>query len=210
MEISKIPGSRTAIDKPVSRDYTGNDEGEFEALLQDKMNEPRGEKKIIGLTTIAKPGTSISYGMTAAYADNSTKENPIVELTTNYDGKRQTIQVAINEINPKSASRMEMFALCSYMDGEGLISRSKFGSWSTLRAVDEMSVHNGFFNNVTEGCGDMEQFTEEKLDWERAGKLVADLLFECKAMKQYLETKNLLKVLESFDRNETAQKTEEV
>lgn len=48
-------------------------------------------------------------------------------------------------MNPRNASAVEMFALCSYMDEKGMTDRGTFGSYSKLQAMgSNASMINGF------------------------------------------------------------------
>ena len=54
----------------------------------------------------------------AMYANNSTEENPIIEVSM-YDDNWDVIKiyrVRINDIDPHNATQLEMFALCSHLD----------------------------------------------------------------------------------------------
>lgn len=211
MEISKVNLQSNAV-KP-SNQKGKNESDEFTNILTEqtgkagKFNFEKRAHKVIGLTTVISKNSMMGYTVTAAYAEDSTKENPVVQLTTNYGGKKSTYKVTINELNPKNATRMEMFALCSYADAEGLVERSTFGSWSTLTAVQEMAVHNGFIDQQTGTCDGLNDFLTERLDWENMSQKVADLLFECKDMKQYTRTSNVLNLLTMLSEKAELKKT---
>ena len=62
--------------------------------------------KRIGITTVG------NNAYLATYADSSTEEDPVVKV-----GK---YEVHVNDVDPTNATRMEMFALMSYLDDKGL------------------------------------------------------------------------------------------
>ncbi len=57
--------------------------------------------------------------MKAKYAEDSTSQNPIIQIESNYGGKNSIYKISINDINPNNASHIEIFALCSYADEQG-------------------------------------------------------------------------------------------
>ena len=88
---------------------------------------------------------SLSYGMLAFNSDRSTEEDPIIKISCNYGGQQRYYDVHVNEVDPRNASAVEMFALCSYMDEKGMTDRGTFGSYSKLQAMgSNASMINGF------------------------------------------------------------------
>ena len=88
---------------------------------------------------------SLSYGMLAFNSDRSTEEDPIIKISCNYGGQQRYYDVHVNEVDPRNASAVEMFALCSYMDEKGVTDRGTFGSYSKLQAMgSNASMINGF------------------------------------------------------------------
>ena len=98
-----------------------------------EKTEKKSSGKVIGLTTIPYENSNLSYGLTARYAADSTEENPIIQVTSNYGGKTVSYNVNIKEVNPENASQLEMFALCSYADDKGLGKGGTFGSYHKLK-----------------------------------------------------------------------------
>ena len=101
--------------------------------------------KIIGLTMIKDPNANVFWGVKAKYAQDSTSQNPIIQVESNYGGKTSIYKIPINDINPNNASHIEMFALCSYADEQGKGDNSKFGTYQTLKSFEDMSIHNSYF-----------------------------------------------------------------
>lgn len=88
---------------------------------------------------------SLSYGMLAFNSDRSTEEDPIIKISCNYGGQQRYYDVHVNEVDPRNASAVEMFALCSYMDEEGITDGGTFGSYAKLHTMgSNASMINGF------------------------------------------------------------------
>ena len=152
------------------------------ASMQVDNHQAKGD--VLSLTTVAKPGTNISYGVVAAYAKESTSTNPIINVTTNYDGKTVSYNINVNEVDPNHASRLEMFALCAYADDVGIGDKSTFGTYQTLQTYQEMAKYNGYISSDSEG-DTLEQFKNEKLNWVNMSHQVMDLLYKCNDLAQY-------------------------
>ena len=72
---------------------------------------------IIGLSVLGKNNNF--YDVSARYAQDSTTENPVVEVTVGQDGEESGVyRININDINPTNATQMEMFALFSHKDAQ--------------------------------------------------------------------------------------------
>lgn len=90
---------------------------------------------------------SLSYGMLAFHSDKSTAEDPIIKISCNYGGQQRYYDVHVNEVDPRNASAVEMFALCSYMDEEGITDGGTFGSYAKLHTMgSNASMINGFID----------------------------------------------------------------
>lgn len=142
------------------------------------------------------PITIGSGTVTAFYADDSTEEEPVVVLTKGIKGE-ELMRVNINDIDPSSATKAEMFALCGYLDNKGLTAPSTFGSYTTLMVVEEMATHNGFMKATSSESN----FSETKIDWTTITKKVADLVFRCKDMAQYLKIKSIADILPNYEKS---------
>lgn len=82
--------------------------------------------------------------MHASYAKNSTGENPIILVkVTNEAGAVSKYSVTIHDIDPANASDLEMFALCSYADDQGMGMGETKGSWEALQSYKNQSAANG-------------------------------------------------------------------
>jgi hypothetical protein len=93
---------------------------------------------------------------------------------------------------------MEMFALCSYADDQGLGDNSKFGTHQTLQTFETMSIHNGYLGEgIKEACS-FEEFRNVKLNWFNACKQTVDLLYRCNDLAGYKKGKDILNLLSKY------------
>lgn len=86
---------------------------------------------IIGMSSI--PVGNMSYVMTASEVFKPGSDEAIVRV--HVGGK--DIDVNINEVDPKNASAVEMFAYCQYADAHDTGTGYTFGSYSVLRGVTD-------------------------------------------------------------------------
>lgn len=76
--------------------------------------------------------------------------------------EKEVFDIEIKKIDPKNASRMEMFALCCYEDKYGTGTGSTFGSFHTFRMYEETAIQNGYLNRENDQMSALEQFRNEK------------------------------------------------
>ena len=67
----------------------------------------------------------------------------------------------LNDVDPQKATRLEMFALLSYMDDKGLTDNHGISSYSKMKAYSNQAEYNGFVN----GLEDENLLWSEKRDW---------------------------------------------
>ena len=103
--------------------------------------------KRIGITTVG------NNAYLATYADSSTEEDPVVKV-----GK---YEVHVNDVDPNNATRMEMFALMSYLDDKGLSNNHGISSFTKMKAYGMQAEYNGFVSGISD---DSLAWTE-KFDW---------------------------------------------
>ena len=103
--------------------------------------------KNIGIMTIG------SQGYIAKYADSSTEQEPIVKV--------RDFEVRVNDVDPRDATEIEMFALMSYMDDKGLIENTGMKSFGRMRAYSQQAEYNGF----CDGIADSGSTWTQKRDW---------------------------------------------
>lgn len=179
---------------------------EFKSSLSSAIEkvEKQQHGDIIGFSTIMNQNNSVGWIIQAKYAADSTVENPIIYVETNYGGEKQAYNIRINDIDPENASRLEIFALSSYADDQGIGSGSTFGTYSTLKNFLEMAVHNGYLQIEDSPDKIWEQFKNEKLNWEKSSINVMELLYRCNDMLQYNRGANIMKLFSKYPTNSNA------
>ena len=131
--------------------------GEIENFSFEGLSENR---KFLGMTSY--PVSKVESNIVVAYeAEESTEEDPIVQITMNdLDGEEKTFDIHINEVDPTSATDMEMFAFLSYQDSIGNKVEGAINSWAVYRTL-QMENDWGSFENMNSSSG-YEDFTEKK------------------------------------------------
>lgn len=112
----------------------------------------------IGLTVLRGPD-GLGYSLVhASYAENSTAENPVVRVQISDENGRgeREYDIYINDIDPRNATQMEMFALCSHLEKQGIVGGEYLGEgYSNLIRY---ASDGGYDANA-------EEFVNEKKDW---------------------------------------------
>ena len=101
----------------------------------------------IGVMTIG------NRGYIAKYADSSTEQNPVIKVGD--------YEVRVNDVDPKNATEIEMFALTSYMDDKGLTDNTGMKAFNKMRAYSKQAEYSGFCNNIS----DQGAVWTQKRDW---------------------------------------------
>ena len=100
------------------------------------LSESSDNGKRIGITTVG------NVGYIATYADSSTEQDPIVKVGD--------YEVRINDVDPSNATKMEMFALMSYMDDKGLINNQGMKSFNKMTAFSAQAEYNGYCSGISD------------------------------------------------------------
>ena len=159
-----------------------------------ELTDEENDSDILGLTMIPEEGTMVTYGMRAQYAAGSTDADPIVQVTSNYGGKSVSYNVHINEVDPKNASQLEVFALCSYADDKDISSNTTFGSYQKLKIYGMNAEYNGYCGSM----GGTDNFLNAKFDWEDiVTQMMSDYL-GAGIYDQYQDGKNLLNLFQDI------------
>lgn len=113
---------------------------------------------LLGYQVLLDADGVTSRGVQVCYAPDSTAENPVVEVRiTDENGKQdQVYRVNINDIDPSNATQLEMFALCSHLEKQGLSGGSRFGE--SYRNLLQFASYAGY-------DADTEAFVTEKKNW---------------------------------------------
>lgn len=111
---------------------------------------------IIGLSSF---GTGDNYHLLEArYADNSNIDNPIIKVRiSDEDGSNKEFNININDIDPKNATQLEMFALCSYAEEHGISDSDK--NCYSYKTLTDCAFISGYEES------DIANFAEKKQNW---------------------------------------------
>ncbi|MBQ6887827.1 MAG: hypothetical protein IJN54_09980 [Lachnospiraceae bacterium] len=100
------------------------------------LSESSDNGKRIGITTVG------NRGYIAMYADSSTEQDPIVKVGD--------YEVRVKDVNPNNATKMEMFALMSYMDDIGLTNNQGMKSFNKMTAYSSQTEYNGYCSGISD------------------------------------------------------------
>lgn len=161
-----------------------------EKTFQTKEKNPEHEK-VLGIGFLDDPTDNISHGMSAKYAENSTPDNPIIKVTIQKNGSEEVHYINVNDVNVRSASDIEMFALCCYADATGQGTGGKFGTWQALNYYRVNAIDNGKFKftKTVDLCLSIKQ------DWLSMIEQMRQLYIEAGLYKQALDGDSLLSCL---------------
>lgn len=180
-----------ALQKTYRTDYAG-----YSASDNQRVNEfykglsSAAEKSdsnasgdVLGLTMI--PYSDImSYGMSAFYSDQSTEQDPVIRVSSNYGGERRYYDVHVKKVEPGNASQLEMFALSCYLDDKGITDGGTFGSFSRMKAYAGNAAYNGKAIDLQNPDN-----VSAKLDWISMLKEMANTYLQnTKTYSQYLDS----------------------
>lgn len=98
------------------------------------LSESSDNGKRIGLTAVG------NVGYIAMYADSSTEQDPIVKVGD--------YEVRVKDVDPNNATKMEMFALMSYMDDKGLTNNTGMKSFNKMTAYSSQAEYNGYCSDI--------------------------------------------------------------
>ena len=104
------------------------------AATSRTSSSDKGEN--IGIMTIG------DRGFIAKYADSSTEQDPIIKVGD--------YEVRVNDVDPHNATKIEMFALMSYMDDKGLIENTGMKSFNKMMAYGAQAEYNGFCSGLSD------------------------------------------------------------
>lgn len=107
----------------------------------------------------AKNEETVKTDISARYATDSTKENPIVEVSLQIGGETITQEINISEVNPRKATQLEMYAFFYHQD---MVTGEK-NTYQKFLSYVENAVQNGHF----EGNQNYGDFTEKEYDWQK-------------------------------------------
>lgn len=146
----------------------------------------------LGMTNIANGKSNISYVLYAQYSKHSIDDNPIIEIGMHYQENTISKLVYIKKVNPKHATMLEMFALCSFADDKNLYEGEAVNSFQQLKGYAHNAAVHGIFQKITQ----YKDFCNKKIDWDYVINAVKDVYLEKESFDQYQEC---LKLMELFD-----------
>ena len=111
------------------------------------LSESSNNGKKIGVTAVG------DKGYVAMYADSSTEQDPVVKVGD--------YEVRVKDVNPNNATKMEMFALMSYLDDKGLTNNQGMKSFNKMTAYASQAEYNGYCSGLSD---ENAAWTEER-DW---------------------------------------------
>lgn len=130
--------------------------------------------------------------MSAFYSDQSTEQDPIIRVSSNYGGEQRYYDVHVKKVDSRNASQLEMFALSCYLDDKGITDGGTYGSFSRMKAYAGNAAYSKIIdlqnpNNVS-----------VKVDWVSMFKEMANTYLQnIKTYSQYLDSSVLAYALES-------------
>lgn len=172
-------GYKTAGDAKIDSFYSN-------LSFATEKSDTKATGDVLGLAMIPY-NDGMSYGMAAYYSEDSKEADPVIRVQSNYGGEQRYYNVHVNEVDPKNASQLEMFALSCYMDDKGITDKGTFGSFIKMKAYAENAATNGY----TVDLQDVDNVSA-KMDWVSMLKRMArDYLQNPKTYSQYLDCENL-------------------
>lgn len=159
---------------------------QFNVSLDTVVEEPAElQTKDLGFGFVLSPGSA--FGMTATQIINPDSDDVIVRVKMSEASGGEIFDVNISEVDPRSATAIEMFAYCQYADSIGKgIAKSNFPSWNTVnRYMDPSGVFE--FDSV-------EQAATKKFNWVEAIS-ESDIYYKRESTGEILGSKDILEML---------------
>lgn len=159
-----------------------------------KMETSKSNDRVLGIGTLGDKNSNIRYGMRAEYAENYSETTPVIKVVVQKLTGKEEYNININDIDPRNATEIEMFALCNYADAKGIGTGGKFGSWQTLNYYRDNASHNGYFIQTDE----TDLFESVRQDWMTMVQVMLKDYMEAGLYKQSLAGKALLEVFAKY------------
>ena len=155
------------------------------------LSESSDNGKRIGITTVG------NRGYIAMYADSSTEQDPIVKVGD--------YEVRVKDVNPNNATKMEMFALMSYMDDKGLTNNQGMKSFNKMTAYSSQAEYNGYCSGISD---ETTAWTVER-DWIGILGSAKDTFYgNPQTYKQGLECEKIIENLKKWSESSYASRAE--
>lgn len=148
----------------------------------------------ISITSI-QTGPNSMGGAAAKYATESTETDPIIQVIVTGASETERYNVHVKDVNPSSASQLEMFALSAYTDDKGITEPGTFGTYSRLNVYQLNAADNGMSPQLNSS-----QDFYKKIDWLTVVKKMANCYLQNAATyKQYLDADKLSNIFSSLN-----------
>ncbi|MDE7368062.1 MAG: hypothetical protein K2N24_11975 [Lachnospiraceae bacterium] len=121
------------------------------------------EEAVIGLGMLTFGNNGMRYDIQAQYAPDSTGEDPIVRVMSKNGDQVTAYDIHINDVNPRNATQLELFALLSYADALGNTRDGNLSTYQRVMTYAENAKQNGHW----EGTASYDEFLNQKQDWQQ-------------------------------------------
>lgn len=165
----------------------------FSSATKKVDSDPDNNNPMLNMTMIPYGNTNMSYGMVSRYSTESTKDNPIIRVTSNYGGETNSYEIKVKDINPNSASGIEMFALSSYYDSIGKGSEFTFGTFCYLKNINTGS-------EISNGTDSYDDFMNAKYNWTQMCSKAMDNDLNSGYFEQYKKDQYLLNLFKNTEK----------
>ena len=158
---------REIIDGPYSKYFNNKDlmgkmytAEELQAKLMGGIKTGVQTKtQELGMGTILTKG--MGYGLSASQVIDGSSEDVIIRVKVSLGGgATKSVDVNLSEVNPASATAIEMFAYCQYADANGSGVNHSFGSWNALKNIMDSSGKGFEFSSLDEAMS-------KKINWNK-------------------------------------------
>lgn len=133
---------------------------------------------------------SMGYGMSASQVIRDDTEDTIVRVKITLGENKYTMyDVNLSEVDPSSATAVEMFALCQYADANGTGVSDTFGSWYALKSFVVPAGQTLEF-------GSLEEVADKKINWSKALSK-STFTLEKQSTKETISVSDIFKMLKA-------------
>ena len=157
------------------------------------LKEGRLKSNIIGIGSLVVAGDDTWHGITASYADDYSETNPLIKVRVETPHGVEEHHINVKEVDPRNATEIEMFALCSYADATGQGTGSASGSWQTLMYHISYAGHNDYSGmpNSLEECNTVRR------NWVETVSSVVDDYMNGGLYRQAIDGRKLVDLFDS-------------
>lgn len=159
-----------------------------------QQTEGENTSPVIGLTTLSYGDKGTNHRIYAQYAVDSTEEDPVIQITANHGEEFVSYRVHIKEVDPHHASELEMFALLSYADDQGMAKGSAGASYQQMKVYTDHAQSNGYW----EGNETYDDFLRQEQDWSKIITYMWDDYAKAGLFSQVLNCQKIVSICEHF------------